>query len=391
LATERDLTVSSEEREEAAASRRQVYALVGLFMVSVLVIAVVLAILSAGFAGGGTWWQRIAISHTPITKAVLGQDLVISAKVTGWPKNVTLNYLVIPNNSTVSTFHDVEWTTAFLLLVSAGGDQYSYTIPGSEVQGDVSYYIVAMDAYGNAAAVPTTRIRIADFAVEIAAKEMTVYSSKSAKTTVTVRSYNDFSSSVRLRAVAGGLDTLPGGLIAEFNPAAVTPPKGGAATAELTVRSTSKEYVPSGKYYMSVEGLASTPRGTMVRNASVILLKVPDFDFDVTPSSQSVTRMVIGEIVERITPFNITLKISEGFESDLAFRVAGLPVTGVDYRWVIAGAKFNTTGTTTVTLQIITRSTAQIGTYTLTIYVSGGGLEKFKQVTFNIYETTQTR
>jgi len=42
--------VSSEERVEVA-SRRQVFALVGLFMVSVLVIAVILAILSAGIGG----------------------------------------------------------------------------------------------------------------------------------------------------------------------------------------------------------------------------------------------------------------------------------------------------------------------------------------------------
>jgi len=380
-----------EARAEAATSRRQIYALVGLFMVSVLVIGVVLAILSAGVAGGGggSWWQRTAITHTPVTKATLGQDIDITARVTGWPKNVTLTYTVVPNNATTYTFRDIQPRIVFMLLLSAGGDQYSYTIRGTEVLGDISYFIAAVDSYGNAAVIQMVKIAVDDFAVSTTAKEMAVYVAQSAKTTVTVTSFNSYSSPVTLRAVALGLDTLPGGLVAEFSPATVTPPKGGSVTSELTIRSTQREFVPAGRYYFKVEGITGTPRGSIVRNSSVAILKVPDFDFDVTPSSQSVTRQVIGELVERITPFNITLNIREGFESAFTFRVIGLPITGVYYRWVIGNATFTMAGRTVVTLQIITRSVAQLGTYTLTIYVTGGGLEKFKQVTFNIYETTQ--
>lgn len=379
-----------EARAEAATSRRQIYALVGLFMVSVLVIGVVLAILSAGVAGGGgSWWQRTAITHTPVTKATLGQDIDITARVTGWPKNVTLTYTVVPNNATTYTFRSIQPKIVFMLLLSAGGDQYSYTIAGIEVLGDISYHIAAVDSYGNAAITQTAKIAVDDFAVSTTAKEMSVYVATSAKTTVTISSFNSFSSPVTLRAVALGLNALPGGLAADFNPATVTPPAGGAATSELTIRSTSRDFVPAGRYYVKVEGIASTPRGAIVRNSSVAILKVPDFDFDVTPSSQSVTRQVIGELVERITPFNVTLNIREPFESNFKFRAIGLPVTGVYYRWVVGNATFTAAGTTVVTLQIITRSVAQLGTYTLTIYVTGGGLEKFKQVTFNIYETSQ--
>ncbi|MBS7622505.1 hypothetical protein KEJ39_02360 [Candidatus Bathyarchaeota archaeon] len=379
-----------EAKAEAAASRRQIYALVGLFMVSVLVIGVVLAILSAGVAGGGgSWWSRVTVTHTPITKAMLGQDIEVTARVTGWPKNVTLTYTVVPNNSTTYTFRNIQPKIVFMLLLSAGGDQYAYTIQGTEVLGDISYHIAAVDAYGNAAATPTMKIAVDDFAVSMTAKEMSVYVAKSAKTTVTVTSFNSFSSPVALRAVALGLETLPGGLAAEFNPATVTPPKGGSVTSELTIRSTSTEFVPAGRYYVKVEGIVGTPRGSIIRNSSIAILKVPDFSFEVTPSSQSVTRQVIGELVERITPFNITLNIEEPFEAPFSFRVIGLPVTGVYHRWVVANATFTTAGRTVVTLQIITRSVAQLGTYTLTIYVTGGGLEKFKQVTFNIYEVSQ--
>ena len=380
-----------EVRAEAATSRRQIYALVGLFMVSVLVIGVVLAILSTGVGqGGGSWWQKIAITHTPVTTGSLGQDIDITATVTGFPKNVTLSYLVLPNNATYATFHTIAPKTVYMLLISTGGYQYSYTIQGTEVLGNIAYHIAASDTYGNMAVTEQINIQIDDFVVETVAKEMTVYVSTPATTTVTVRSINGFSSAVSLRAITLGLTALPGGLAADFNPASVTPPKGGTATSQLTIRSTSTQFVPSGIYYMKVEGLAGTQRGTIVRNGTISTLKVPDFDFTVSPSSQSVTRQVVSQVFEKITPFNLTITIQQGFESDLAFRAIGLPATGVGYRWVIAGANFHTTGTTTVTLQITTTPSATVGSYTLTIYVTGGGLEKWKQVSFVVMEATQS-
>jgi hypothetical protein len=380
------------EREQGGlSSRRQIYALVGLFMVSVLVIGVVLAILSTGVGqgGGGTWWQKVSITHTPVTKSSLGSDIEISAHVLGFPKNVTLNYQVVPNNATSSTIRNVAPKTVFMLLLSAGGDQYSYTIQGTEVLGDVTYYIAAADAYGNTAVSQQYKILVDDFAVQSSAKEMTVYVSTPATTTVYVTSFNGFNSAVSLRAITLGLTALPGGLAADFNPPVVTPPAGGTATSTLTIRSTSTQFVPSGIYYMEVQGLAGTPRGSFMRNGTVATLKVPDFDFTVSPSGQTVTRQVINQIVEKITPFDLTITVQQGFESDLAFRAIGLPATGITTRWVIADANFHTTGTTIVTLQIVTTSAAQIGSYTLTIYVTGGGLEKFKQVSFVVLEATQ--
>ena len=75
---------------EKESSRRQIYALVGLFMVSVLVIGVVLAILSTGI-GGETFFQTVKIfEHTPVTKGTIGEDIEITARISGFPENVTL-------------------------------------------------------------------------------------------------------------------------------------------------------------------------------------------------------------------------------------------------------------------------------------------------------------
>jgi len=375
---------------EAAGSRRQVYALVGLFMVSVLVIGIVLAILSAGVGGQGSWWQKVTMTHTPVQKGSIGQDIEITAKVLGLPKNVTLSYMVIPNNASFYTYRFIKPNNVYMLLTAAGGDQYSYTITGTEVLGDITYSISASDSYGNSAVTQTFKISIDDFNVEWPAKELSVYVTKTATVPVTIRSFNSFVSAVSLRCVALGLNALPGGLAAEFRPASVTPGPGGVVTSQLVIRSTSTTFIPSGLYNVKVEAWASTQRGTVTRNSSIAILKVPDFDFTVSPTSQSVVRQVINQITERVTPFNITVNIQEGFESNLQFRVAGLPNTGVYYRWVIGNANWHSTGATLVNLEIVTQSVATVGSYTLTIYVTGGGFEKFKQVSFIIQESTQT-
>jgi hypothetical protein len=213
--------------------------------------------------------------------------------------------------------------------------------------------------------------------------------SSPATTTVYVNSLNNWASPISLRATVLGLNALPGGLEADFTPQTVTPPKGGTATATMTVRATSNQFVPGGIYYMRVEGLASTPRGSFMRNGTITELKVPDFNFTVTPTAKSVVRQVVNQIVEQITPFNLTINIKEGFESTLAFRTSGLPTTGLFIRWLNAGSVIHTTGTTVVTLQIVTDTSVATGSYTCTIYVSGGGLEKWQQVSFNVLASTQ--
>lgn len=388
-ADERRETAESRARE-AAGSRRQVYALVGLFMVSVLVIGIVLAILSAGVGGQGSWWQKVSMTHTPLQKGSIGQDIEITARVLGLPKNVTLSYMVIPNNASFNTYRYIKPNNVYMLLTAAGGDQYSYTITGTEVLGDITYSISASDSYGNSAVTQTYKIAVDDFNVEWPAKELTVYVTQTATVPVTIRSYNNFVSAVSLRAVALGMNALPGGLAAEFSPATVTPSPGGAVTSQLVIRSTSTTFIPSGLYNVKVEAWSSTQRGTVTRNSSIAVLKVPDFDFTVNPTSQSVVRQVINQITERVTPFNITVNIQQGFESNLQFRVAGLPGQGVYYRWVIGNANWHSTGNTLVNLEIVTQSTATVGSYTLTIYVTGGGFEKFKQVSFIVMESTQS-
>ena len=379
-----------DERDKES-SRRQIYALVGLFMVSVLVIGVVLAILSTGI-GGETFFQTVKIfEHKPITKGTLGEDVEITARISGFPENVTLSYTVIPNNATTDTFREIKPINKFMLLITAGGDTYSYTIPGEEILGDVSYFITATDSVGNSEATKSYEIEVDDFLVEGMPKLMRVYVNRESKATVTIRSLNQFSKAVQLRVVSQGLETLPGGIVGQFNPATVTPSPGGAATSELTIRATSDEFIPSGVYSIWVEGFVGTQRGTLSRNSSVARLEVPDFDFTVSPTYQRVERVFLGQVtLEKITPYTLTVTMDEGFDADLEFRVVGLPSLGVTHRWVFPDEIISERpGVQIVELQVITTPSAELGYYTLTIYVTGGGREEFEQVNFDIITQSQ--
>ncbi|WP_455278291.1 COG1470 family protein [[Eubacterium] cellulosolvens] len=382
---------SRRDEGDKESSRRQIYALVGLFMVSVLVIGVVLAILSTGI-GGETFFQRVTIfDHTPVTKGTIGEDIEITARVSGFPTNVTLSYQVIPNNASTTTFRTIKPVNKFMLLTTSGGDTYSYTISGTEILGDLSYFIIASDNVGNSDSTKTYSIQVDDFLVEGIPKEMKVYSNKEAKVTVTIQSINQFSKSVSLRVISEGLQTLPGGLVSQFNPASVTPQAGGLATSELTIRATSDRVVPGGIYHIWVEGYVGTQRGTLSRNSSVALLNVPDFRFTVSPSYQRVERVYLGTTtLEQITPFTITVDMDPNFDADFKFRVVGLPNLGVSHRWVLPEEIMNARpGVQEVELQVITTPSAELGFYTLTIYVTGGGREEFEQVNFDIITQSQ--
>ncbi|WP_455369735.1 hypothetical protein [[Eubacterium] cellulosolvens] len=374
-------------------SRRQIYALVGLFMVSVLVIGVVLAILSTGI-GGETFFQTVKIfEHNPITRGALGEDIEITARISGFPENVTLSYQVIPNNSTAESFREIKPVNKFMLLVTSGGDTYSYTIKGEEILGDITYFISAADSVGNSESTQIYQIEVDDFLVEGMPKLMKVYTNKEAKATITVRSINQFTKAVRLRVISQGLDTLPGGIVGEFNPATVTPSEGGTATSELTLRASSDKFIPSGVYSIWVEGYVGTQRGTLSRNSSVARLEVPDFDFTITPTHQRVQRVFLGQVtLEQITPYKIAVTMDEGFDADLDFRVVGLPSLGVTHRWVFPEETITERpGVQMVELQVITTPSAELGFYTLTVYVTGGGREEFEQVNFDIITQSQTQ
>ncbi len=191
---------SSEESLQKMESnpKKRIYIVVGLFLVTVIVLGAVFTIFASGTLG--TWGQRISITHSPITSVYAGEKIEIKAKISGEPKNVTLHYLVNPNNLTSAPYSSLSWSNVYMLLVGAGGEDYSYTIPANEVVGDIYYYLMATGDYGMAQAEPIVKISVSDFYVEVSDKDLVVYVSKPASTKVSVKSINDFDREVSLKA-----------------------------------------------------------------------------------------------------------------------------------------------------------------------------------------------
>ena len=402
---------SNEEEDESpeydpeASAKKRMYVVVAMFLVTVVVVGAFLTILASGAYGG--WWQRMTMSHDPITSAPVGQEIEIKEKITGYPENSTLYYLVTPNNATVDTLRQITFKRAFMLLLGERAQEYSYTIPAIEVTGDLIYFIVAIDDFGNEIAEPMHEIEVSDFIVRAGDRRAEVYYVTPSQIEITIESLHNFNSPVTLRISQTYGDYIPSGLAAEFNPKTVTPAKNGVAKSTLTIRALSKDYLPGGDFEITVEGIYSSPYVSIVRNSTVIDLEVPSFDFTVSPTWQELPRSLLSREYtagylgrERYVTYNITLDIEGRFSSDFEFRVVGLPER-LDYRLVLPEKRINMSGQITYSLQImdkryltgetiITTTTEmsstyyRSGTYLLTIYVVGGGFERWEQATLEV-------
>lgn len=368
--------------------RGRVYVVVALFLIAVIVLGTIFTIFASGRLG--TWGQQITITHSPITKAYAGEKIEIRAEVMGDPKNVTLHYIINPNNMTEIPYHSLTWSNVYMLLVGAGGEEYSYTIPANEVVGDVYYYMMAAGEYGQAKAEPVRKISISDFYIVVSDSELVVYVDEPATTQVSIKSINEFERDVSLKVI-----DLPGGLIAEFNPSTVSP-AGGAVESTLKIRTASDQYVPGGYYTVSVKGESvAHALGTTIsiaRESKGFTVTVPDFEFTISPTSHEVRKSEItGTVKEKIVSYDIDLTLRYGFQGNLSFNIAGLPSEGTDHRIILTGDEFLVTGTTDIELQVIVKSNAPRGAYTLTVSINGEGYEREKFVTLSITGTTYYR
>jgi hypothetical protein len=390
-ADETSIEEYKEEKEiEPVPRGKGIYIVIALVIVAIVVFGIVFTLLVSGWAGGISWWAPMQLQHEPITDSFVGEKIELKAIVTGNPRNVTINYLIDENNVTVTPYSPIAWFSTFMLSVGEGSDQYSYTIPANEVTGDIYYYILATDTYGNTKATKITRVAVADFYIEDEGKDLVVYTDKTDSTKIRIVSINHFNREVSLK-----ISDLPGGLIAEFNPSTVTLSEGGTAESTLTARMASAEYIPGGRYEVIVEGKYSGPSGSVIRETNEITVKAPDFDFSISPRSQEIRRSEIGSETyyteyrrEKIVTYDIELTLRNEFQGDLTFDVEGLPSERAYHRFVLADDELLGEGTSHIYLQVVLESGVERGTYTLVVTIEGGGFERDELVTLTILSST---
>lgn len=347
-------------------SKKQVCALI---LTLILIAALISGFLIWGYGrfGGGL----PLIKHTPVTNAVVGSSITLKAEVTGGVggiANVTVYYewsKFVKANSEISSIQ-MPWKSALMLLVAAGGNEYAYTIPSSEVLGDIDYFIVAIDKAGNKASTSIQTIKVADFDVSSSTNSITVYVGGSASAKILVKSINGFSSKVKFSTA-----TPPYGISVIINPSEVSLSSGGTATAIVTVSAQSASGTFRGIFNLEIYGESGE-----AKHSTILTVIVPNLDFSIEPKTKTISK---GESAL----YTIMLTSSFNFTADITFSLTGLP-EGASWEIVLPQNKLNLGNSINLILKIDTTSKVQSGTYNLTITAIGGGLKLQETITLII-------
>ena len=329
-----------------------------LVLLLVIVVAIVTGTLLAAIYFGGN--APLKLGHQPVTSGIIGNDINLIANVTGGAggaKNLTIYYKLSK---------DTVWKSNHMALASKEGNIYSYTIPGSDVIGNVDYYMIASDSEGNKVASPTTTVVIEDFEIRAADSQITIYVGQSKNTTVTIKSINGFNSPISLQAS----DKPPEIATVIFTPQRVTPPQGDQATSTVNVAVPAS--ANTGEYEIKIQATY----GQVTRTTSLKVL-VSGFDTAISPSSVTVQR-------GKKAIYTVTLDVKKGFTDTISLNVTGLPSKGIDQMSIVLNKTIAAEGTTTLTVEIVTKYNVPVGTYNLKITATGGGIAREERVTLII-------
>lgn len=347
-------------------TKKQVYAL-ALTVILIGVLASGFLIWSYKQFGGGL----PLIKHTPVESAVVGSSITLKAEVTGGVggiANVTVYYewsKFVKVNGELSSIQ-APWKSALMLLVAAGGNEYAYTIPSSEVLGDIDYFIVAVDKAGNKASTLIQTIKVADFDFSTSTNSITVYLGSSFSTKILLSSINGFSSKVKLSTA-----TPPYGISVSITPSEVAVSPTASAVATITVSAQSAPGTFRGSFNLEIYGESGE-----TKHSTILTITVPNLDLSIEPKIKTVSK---GESAL----YTVTLKPSFNFTADIAFSLSGLPEEA-SWAIILPQNKLELTNSINLILKIDTTSKTQSGTYNLTFTASGGGLKLQETVTLII-------
>jgi proteasome lid subunit RPN8/RPN11 len=318
---------------------------------SLILVAVILsigafAILLHSYRGSASE-SAVMITHVPVSAATIGTPIEISANVTGPARNVTLVY----GQTTGGPI-----TQAVMNSVATG--QYSYVIPGSQVTGNIAYYIKAYDTVGRQVNTTTYHVAVADFNLQPQTNTLTVYRTKSATLEVQLQSINNFNGQLKLSTNGN-----PSGLAIIFS----TNPAPSGTVVQLNF--TADANTPNGTYPVTLVATYLPSQSSPVTRQTVVDATVADFQVTVTPSMDVVP-------AGSTATFTITLALQKGFIDPVMITgISGLP-QGATYTLtasnptVLAGGP----GNTDITLQIKIPAFTKVGTYPIVIVASGGGI-----------------
>ena len=293
----------------------------------------------------------VAILHVPVTESTVGNPIQISANVTGPGRNVTLVYGRSTNGPTTQ-----------VPMNPIGAGEYNYVIPGSQVTGDLAYYIKAYDPTGRELNTTTYQITVADFSLQPLSSAVVLYVTKTASVGMRLLAINNFNGQLQLSA-----NNAPPGLEVSFPTNSTTP----GSTVQVSF--TAESNTPNGTFPVAIVATYLATQSSQVTRQAVIDVTVADFHLAVSPTSRTVSPGAS-------TNFTLTLTLENGFTDTVKITdLAGLP-PGAVYKLaasnstILAGGP----GSTTVSIQIKIPVSTKPGTYPIVIVAVGGGVSHYQ-------------
>lgn len=331
-----------------------------------LIMAAVLVGLLASFLAVGLvlygvqYGPKLAIDHAPIPSGTVGTPMEITASVTGPVRNVTLAYAAVGNSATTRVLMNQS-------EAAGTGLQYGYTIPGSDVTGNLAYYITAFDTVGNKVSTSTYYVAIADFNIIPKSNAITVYrnSTEQFVTQLELLPVNGFNQLLSL-STSG----VPQGTAMIFHPNPATP---SMTVVDVTI--TAAPAAPVGTALVAILATYFPAKSAPVIRQTTVAVTVADFDLQVSPASTQVSR-------GSSAMFTLMLNLQKGFVDPVTVSVLGVP-QGAKYKLSTTDvtALGGGPGTTTVTLQITVSTLTKPAAYPITITSMGGGVLHSQNVT----------
>ena len=303
-----------------------------------IVLAVSLSILGIQMLSRGSPPPPAMVHHIPVTHTLVGSSISIMANSTGI-KNMTLFYAT-----------DGESFTSAEMASTVPGE-FQSTIPGSQVTGNLSYYIEAATDTGTKTSTSVFHVLASDFNLVAQNQAVTVFRNSTNPSNIELRliSINAFHNAITI-STSGA----PNGVTVSFYPDSAPP----GTTVNLNLAATPNASL--GAFPLIISGSYSPPNSQVLTRTTKVMVTITDFTFDVLPTTLSV-------VGGSQAAFTVNLTTEQGFEAPIAITVVGLP----------QGAKLILTPTTdstilrvpgTISLAIQTLGVKQ-GTYTITLTV----------------------
>jgi len=197
---------------------------------------------------------------------------------------------------------------------------------------------------------------------------VTVAPGGSTAITLTTTGLNGFQSQVALSASG-----LPKGVTATFAPTSIASPGSGSSTLTLSAAAGSA----TGYFNLTLAAAGGGVTITQILNVSVL---TPTFTL--TPSATSVTVAPGGS-----TPITLSTAVLNGFHSQVALSVSGLP-KGVTATFAPTSIASPGSGSSTLTLAAASGSTS--GSCNLTVSAIGGGVTKTQTLSLTVLASSFT-